>query len=306
MGGTPAKGPSSAAKDGAYHHSDHRAAYAFTYNNQDIWHNSFNWCPAASSFDAEIRAIECALEHATTRTTHSKVALVIDNKAAANALFNFGIQSSQMSVVRINNLLAPWLSEDPQRHLTVRFAPSHQGIDGNERADRLTKAGLELCPTNPPTILRSHFISQQCLANEQKWQALFQDRTYRGSQWLPIRRKKKRFKPAMSKAARNFFHELAKGEPSRLSRIAHVISNHAPTGEYRTHFFLEESTDCPKCDRRALQTRLHALTECPGYVDKFLSITDWGHNRQNAKALIGFLDRNPSAFMFSDVPLDVH
>ncbi|KAF8678998.1 hypothetical protein AX14_004602 [Amanita brunnescens Koide BX004] len=136
--------------DGAYHHSDHQAAYAFTYasNDRETWHKSFGWCPTALSFDAEIRAIEQALEHAITRTTYNKIALVIDNKAAANALFNFSIQSSQMSIVRINSLLAPWLSEDPKRHLTIRFTPSHQGIDGNERADRLTKARLELCPTN--------------------------------------------------------------------------------------------------------------------------------------------------------------
>ena len=294
--------------DGAYHHSDHRAAYAYTYATQDTatWHEAFSWCPAASSFDAEIRTIEHALEHAITRTHHAKVALVIDNKAAANALFNFGVQSSQMAIVRINNLLSPWLSEDPLRHLTIRFAPSHQGIDGNERADCLTKAGLELCPTNPPTILWSHFISQQRAASENQWQERFRDHTYRGSQWLPIRRKKKQFKPSMTKDARNFFHILAKGEPSHLSRIAHAITNHAPTGEYRTRFFPDDPTDCPRCNRRALQTRPHILTECPGYVNKFPSMTDWGNNRQNDKALIGFLDRNPLAFTFSDVPLDVH
>ncbi|KAF8641417.1 hypothetical protein AX14_009895 [Amanita brunnescens Koide BX004] len=294
--------------DRAYHHSDHRAAYAYTYATQDTatWHEAFGWCPTASSFDAEICAIEHALEHAITHTHHAKVALVIDNKAAANALFNFGVQSSQMAIVRINNLLSPWLSEDPLRHQTTRFAPSHQGIDGNERADRLTKAGLELCPTNPPTILQSHFISQQRAASENQWQERFCDHTYRGSQWLPIRRKKKRFKLSMTKDARNFFHILAKGEPSHLSRIAHAVTNHAPTGEYRTRFFPDDPTDCPRCNRQALQTRPHILTECPGYVNKFPSMTDWGNNRQNDKALIGFLDRNPSAFTFSDIPLDVH
>ena len=158
--------------DGAYHHSDHRAAYAYTYAAQEhaAWHEAFRWCPAASSFDAEICTIENALEHATTRTRHAKVVLVIDNKAAANTLFNFSVQSNQMAIVRINSLLSPWLSEDPQWHLTIQFAPSHQGIDGNERADHLTKAGLELCPTNPPKIMRSHFISQQRTANEKQWQ----------------------------------------------------------------------------------------------------------------------------------------
>ena len=160
-----------------------------------------------------------------------------------------------MSVVCINLLMNAWLAESPHRSLTIRFAPSHQGIDGNERADRLTKAGLGLCPTNPPQILRSHFLSQHRCRAEHDWQQRWKDTTYRGSQWLPIRRKKKTFKPSFAKDARNFFHNMAKGEASHLSCIAHVLTNHAPTGEYRTRFFPDEPTACPHCDENTLQTR---------------------------------------------------
>ena len=211
-----------------------------------------------------------------------------------------------MSVVRVNLLMNAWLADSPHRSLTLRFAPSHQGIDGNERADRLTKAGLGLCPTNPPQILRSHFLSQHRRCAEHNWQRRWKDTTYRGSQWLPIRRKKKIFKPSFTKDAHNFFHNMAKGEASHLSRIAHVLTNHAPTGEYRTRFFPSEPSACPHCNKDTLQTRRHILAECPRYVDSFPSMADWGKNRQNDKALIGFLDRNPSAFTFMDTPLDVH
>ncbi|KAF8646249.1 hypothetical protein AX14_009100 [Amanita brunnescens Koide BX004] len=292
--------------DGAYHHSDHKAAYAFTVFDSGSWYDRYGWCPAASSFDAEMRAIESTLEHIVTRTAHSNVTIIIDNKAAANALFNFDVKSSQMTVIRINALIAEWFANDQSRHLTIRFAPSHEGIPGNECADDLTKAGLGLCPMNPPTILRSHFIASQKRQAEAEWQRLWNDVTYRGSQWLPIRRKKKTFKPSFAKAARNFFHNLAKGEPSHLSRLAHVLTNHAPTGEYRTRFFLEEPTACPRCDENTLQTRHHIMSECPGYVNGFASMTDWGKLRNNDTLLMGFLDRNPLAFTFGDVPLDVH
>ncbi|KAF8643932.1 hypothetical protein AX14_009529 [Amanita brunnescens Koide BX004] len=271
-----------------------------------MWHDHYSWCPAASSFDAELRAIEAALEYATTKTSHEHVFLIIDNKAAATSLFNFDVKSSQMAIVRINLLLDSWLLEDTRRSLTIRFAPSHEGIDGNERADQLTKSGLELCPTNPPCILRSHFLSEHRRRAEHEWQRCWSDVTYRGSQWLPVRRKKKVFKPSLAKASRNFFHELAKGEPSRLSRIAHVLTNHAPTGEYRTRFFPNEPTACPHCDEDTLQTRRHILSECPWYVASFPSMTDWGKHRRNEVALTGFLDKNPSAFTFVDAPLDVH
>ena len=292
--------------DGAFHHNDYRAAFAFTIFHGGLWYDQYDWCPAASSFDAELRAIESALTYVTTRTACTHATLFVDNKAAANALFNFNVKSSQMSVIRINMLLNAWLSGDPLRSLVVRFTPSHEGITGNERADELTKAGLRLCPTNPPLILRSHFLSQHKRRAEHDWTQRWKDVTYRGSQWLPIRRKKKVFKPSFAKSSRNFFHNMAKGDASYLSRIAHVLTNHAPTGEYRTRFFPDEPTACPHCDEDTLQTRRHILAECPWYVASFPSLTDWGKNRRNDTALTGFLDKNPSAFTFVDTPLDVH
>ena len=292
--------------DGAFHHDDYKAAFAFTVFQNGTWYDQYDWCPAASSFDTELRAIEAALAHATTRTLCTRVTLFIDNKAAANSLFNFDVKSSQLSVVRINMLLNTWFLENPQRSLVIRFTPSHQGIIGNERADKLTKAGLQLCPTNPPLILRSHFLSLHKRHAEHNWQRRWKDTTYRGSQWLPIRRNKKVFKPSFAKTSRNFFHNMVKGDASHLSRIAHVLTNHAPTGEYQTRFFPDEPTACPHCDKTTLQTRRHVLTECPWYVGTFPSMTDWGKNRRNDKALIGFLDKNPSAFTFVDTPLDVH
>ena len=292
--------------DGAFHHDDYKAAFAFTILQSNTWYDHYDWCPAASSFDAELRAIEAALEYVTEKTSYDHIILFIDNKAAANSLFNFDVKSSQMSIVRINSLLIAWLAANLQRSLTIRFVPSHKGVIGNERADQLTKAGLERCPTNPPRILRSHFLSEQRHRAEHDWQRRWKDATYRGSQWLPIRRKKKVFKPSFAKHARNFFHNMAKGEPNHLSRIAHVLTNHAPTGEYRTRFFPGEATACPHCDEETLQTRRHILTECPWYVNNFPSMTDWGKYRQNDVTLIGFLDKNPSAFTFMDTPLDVH
>ena len=292
--------------DGAFHHRDYKAAFAFTVLQNDAWHDHYDWCPAASSFDAELRAIEAALAYATTRIHCTHITLFVDNKAAANSLFSFDVKSSQLSVIRINLLLDAWLLEGSQRSLTVRFTPSHEGIIGNERVDQLTKAGLGLCPTNPPLILRSHFLSIHRRRAERDWQRRWKDITYRGSQWLPIRRNKKVFKPSFAKTSRNWFHNMAKGDASHLSRIAHVLTNHAPTGEYRMRFFPDEPTACPRCDENALQMRRHILTECPGYVSTFSSMTDWGKNRRNDKALMGFLEKNPSAFTFMDCPLDVH
>ena len=291
--------------DGAYHHADNRASFAVCIRRHSTWTDFTNWCPAASSFDSELRAIEKAVEIITSSDAHH-AHLFCDNKAAANAIFNFEVKSNQMTVLRINHLLIDWLSANNSNELQVRFAPGHHGIEGNERADALTKTGLERCPTQPPAILRSHFVNSYKREQSDTWTHLFKDRTYRGSQWLPIRRKKKIFKPSATKAARDFFHNMAHGDASRLSRISYTMTNHAPTGEYRMRFFPDQPAHCPHCGKATLLSRRHILCECPRYVAKFLSLTDWGSQRHNDKALSGFLDKNPTAFSFGELPRDVH
>ncbi|KAF8686575.1 hypothetical protein AX14_003852 [Amanita brunnescens Koide BX004] len=67
--------------DGAYHHADNRASYAVCTTWHSTWSDFTDWCPAALSFDSEMRAIEKAIEIITSsnaRRTH----LFCDNKAA--------------------------------------------------------------------------------------------------------------------------------------------------------------------------------------------------------------------------------
>ncbi|KAF8644474.1 hypothetical protein AX14_009402 [Amanita brunnescens Koide BX004] len=211
-----------------------------------------------------------------------------------------------MLVLRINHLLIDWLATNTDNELHVRFAPGHSGIEGNERADTLTKAGLEKCPTQPPPILWSHFVNNYKHEQSDTWTCLFKDRTYRGSQWLPIRRKKKTFKPSGAKAARDFFHNMVHGDASHLSRISYAMTNHALTGEYRMCFFPDQPAHCPHCGETTLLSRRHILCECLRYVAKFPSLTDWGSQRHNDKSLSGFLDKNPTVFSFGELPRDVH
>ena len=291
--------------DGAYHHADHHASYTMCIRSNSTWSDFTDWCLATSSFDSEVHAIEKAIE-AITSSANQRAHLFCNNKAATNAIFNFEVKSSQMSILRINFLLIDWLSSHPDAELHIQFAPGHHGIEGNERADALTKAGLERCPMQPPLILRSHFVNSYKQEQSDVWTRLFKDHTYRGSQWLPVRRKKKTFKPSNAKSARNFFHNMAHRDPSHLSRISYAITNHAPTGEYRTRFFPNELAHCPHCGEETLQSRRHILCECLQYVTKFPSLTDWGSQRHNDKSLLGFLDKNPTAFTFGELPWDVH
>ena len=139
-----------------------------------------------------------------------------------------------------------------------------------------------------------------------QWRLLFASPSFKGQQWLPLRRKKKVFRPAVSnKAATRFFHDLADNDIGMLSRMARAITNHAPTGEYRRCFYPDREYCCPSCPQH-VQTRTHIFFHCSKYSSLHSSLTEWSRDRNNNKAWKLFFQCNPSAFMFGDLPDDIH
>ncbi|KAF8718609.1 hypothetical protein AX14_011709, partial [Amanita brunnescens Koide BX004] len=123
--------------DGAYWAKTSRASYAFTAFHASEWHDHYGWCPAGSSFDSEIAALEEAIQWAVVRRVPNPV-FFIDNKSVLLSFLSLDTHTSQLSSIRINMLLKDYLSTTDY---VVSFAhcPSHVGITGNDRADDLTK-----------------------------------------------------------------------------------------------------------------------------------------------------------------------
>ena len=231
--------------------------------------------------------------------------MFIDNKAALTSFLDTRVRSSHMATIRINSALMDYLSTQPTT-ITLRYCPSHSGIEGNDRADHLTKQGAAIAPLVPPRILISNFVGNHIKRMTLHWRILASSRSFRGQQWLPIRRKKKPFKPAIrNKATVNFFYNLSGNDIETLSRMARAITNHAPTGEYRLRFHPDLNTQCPTCPGQ-LMTRTHVLFSCPRYVSLSTSLTNWRRDRHNDKSWKLFFTRNVTAFTFGDLPDDVH
>ena len=211
-----------------------------------------------------------------------------------------------MASIRINEILRDRLSTNDDASFSFRYCPSHSGIEGNDRADRLTKRGAALAPIVPPGILLSNFINDYTKQMTLHWRVLFASRSFKGQQWLPLRQRKKVFKPAIrNKAATRFFYDLADNDIGTLSHMARAITNHAPTGEYRRQFYPNRKHCCPSCPQR-VQARMHILFHCSKYSPIHSLLTDWSHDKHNSKVWKLFFQRNPSAFTFGDLPDDVH
>ena len=291
--------------DGAYYHKTARASYAFSAFHDRTWHDTTGWCPTGSSFDAELAALEEALQWAVVRQINDPI-FFIDNKAVLLSFLDLDTHSSQAASVRINLLLHDFLSKSDST-ISFAYCPSHVGIQGNERADQLTKQGAALGPATPIRILRSNFINEFKRDMNKYWQILAKSQTYKGRGWLPIRRKRRLFKPSIvNKKNRSFFMTLATNDIETTSRMARALTNHAPTGEYRRRFHPNSPTYCKHCGPSVEHTREHTLCFCPAYAPLAVSITDWKHNRENDKSWKKFFQDNPSAFTFGDLPEDVH
>ena len=143
--------------DGAYWSKTARSSYAFTAFHNNTWVDHYGWCPAGSSFDSELAALEEAIQWAVVHRISNPIFLV-DNKAVLTTFLDLTTHSSQMSSIRINALIHDFLSTTTH-NMSFGYCPSHVGIDGNERADRLTKTGAAMGPTPPARMLRSNFIN---------------------------------------------------------------------------------------------------------------------------------------------------
>ncbi|KAF8703069.1 hypothetical protein AX14_014235 [Amanita brunnescens Koide BX004] len=136
--------------DGAFWNKSSRGSYSFTVFHNGLWSDFSGWCPAGSSFDAEIVALEEAVQWACVQKIDKPV-FFVDNKAVLSSFLDTQVRPSQMATVRINEILCDRLTTSTAS-FSFRYCPSHSGINGNERADRLTKNGAALAPMSPPVF----------------------------------------------------------------------------------------------------------------------------------------------------------
>ncbi|KAF8696580.1 hypothetical protein AX14_001506 [Amanita brunnescens Koide BX004] len=292
--------------DGAFWSKSSRASYAFTIFHNNAWHDVSGWCPAGSSYDAEITALEEAIQWAIVQRIEDPI-FFVDNKAVLTSFLNLDTHSSQLSSIRINMLLQEYLSSSTSSTISFAYCPSHEGVEGNERADRLTKHGAAMGPTPPIRILRSNFLNEFKRDMSRHWRILAKSQTYKGRNWIPIRQRRRFFKPDLvNKNKRRFFMTTSGNDIQTLSRMARAVTNHAPTGEYRKRFHPTLPSHCNFCGPNVEHTRAHVLFSCPQYVSLAPSFTDWKRSRTNNISWKTFFQDNPSAFTFGDLPEDVH
>jgi ribonuclease HI len=184
----------------------------------------------AEVYDAEIVGALKGLQHAATiAPTGTTITVALDSTTAITALRGWPGDSSQQEALDFSKLAQ-------EKGATVKWAPGHKDIAGNERADQLAKMGTQdIGPGTRPTIA---FIRRRA---REEARGSFQEwwDTARPESYAPLQLKAKLSCPA----------ELRVERPL-LQRLLAARSGHGDFAEYHERFNHDEANLHCSCGRR--------------------------------------------------------
>jgi ribonuclease HI len=209
--------------------------------------------------------------HLISTENHSNIAfaLGVDNQAAIKA-FHTNHRNPGQHIAREIQRVAEKVQKRRNKakySLTIRWMVGHEGIEGNEKADREAKKAAEgmssdrkllpvylrkPLPTNPAAVKRAY---QDML--KRKW-AIKWRRSPRGRRAGQIEE---------STPLKKLLISISQSELSReaASQIAQLRIGHAPFNQYLKHIGRVDSNRCPAC-RADTETTKHYLLLCPAYA----------------------------------------
>jgi ribonuclease HI len=261
------------------------------YENKEVFARSIGLGSRAEVYDGEIVALSYAAGFASSFSkqkpdiTHWQ--FFSDSSASIQSIFNTSPKPGQLYCSNFYRKTVEFLDADPSHTVEIAWTPSHTGIEGNERADELAKAGTELASEAAWNRSRSNAIRMNKKRSEMEWQKQWADRSVFGRFAIA-----NQIPPSLKPTER-----LKKTKREVFGRLVQCRTGHAHLGEYYSKFVPTKNIDCP-CGEE-FQTREHVLRACPWYeqhrhilrkVSADISLSDILGTEKGISALIDFLD----------------
>ncbi|KAF8623883.1 hypothetical protein AX15_006151 [Amanita polypyramis BW_CC] len=283
--------------DGSFKNLVGTAAYAFWANHTLI--NSFaTQVNAHSAYDAEIQAIQLAFEQLKL-LPFKRVTLLINNEAAAKTIWRTDYHNLQYVSIKAMVHFREWVTllKTKEFILNVSWCPAHMNVQENDLVDSMASE-VVIKDEESKTTLESE-IRRIKIDEYDKWNKATRQYNALGHGYLALKYKGRRIGPSLGTRKKAFI-EASKDNITMMARLTRLLTNHAPTGEYRQRFFPSESTKCNFDDE--FHSRTHILTKCAGYENKFKNL-EWLRRRKDGlEKVVKFLDRNKKAVTFGDAP----
>ena len=236
-----------------------------------VWKERGRWASITAhmgfnqeAFDAECAALERALEVATRRRKPAeRVTIFSDAQAALARIASDEPGPGQLYALKAREWVGRLRRTRPGMSIELRCCPAHEGVEGNERADREANVAAEEPDGRGVEWLgytdrygRRRMPLPRSIANirrevaEKKWVEA-RDRSER-----KIRRKKYKMPEKLRQQA-----VVARG-PKRLAERFHQLrTGHCRTGQYLEWTKYSDTAACGWCQHKT-QTREHLLKHC--------------------------------------------
>jgi ribonuclease HI len=233
------------------------AGYAVAWRNGQTWegiktHMGFN----QEAYDAECAALARALETAAKSVpTPSQVTIFTDAQAAIRRMSTDEPGPGQKYALEARQHIAALRTAMPDITIEIRWCPAHEGVEGNEQADKWAKLAADEPDT--PGVEWPEEARPRSLANikreiaEKKWAE--------AREWAGGRTSKKKYKMPRSQKP----DSTVAGSTKRLAaRFYQLKTGHCLTGEYLHWTKSRQTPQCWWCPHPR-QTREHLLKGCP-------------------------------------------
>ena len=232
--------------DGSKTESGVGASFIAYKNDGSVVQRKFKLNATCSVFQAELFAIDKALEWAEQRLKNS-LTIFSDSLSSLHAIENRS--NSHPLVVSIHARLH---NLENNHSISFAWTKAHAGINGNEEADRLAKEATiqrRACEYNNfPLSHAKYNIKQTC---RQEWNREYIS-AVQGSGtrlWLPTIDHAEKFVNAFGVSF----------------EMTQVMTNHGYHLQYLNRFNIASNALCP-CDKKNTQTIEHLIKQCPRYA----------------------------------------
>jgi len=205
----------------------------------------------------------------TERRGNATFALGVDNQAATSA-FHSALRNPGHHLAREILQVANRTQKRRRKgryKLTIRWTAGHEGIKGNEDADREAKRAAEgLTPDKwaLPPYLRKPLLINPAAAKRDHHEGL---KKIWKKEWTATARGQKAARIDGTTPSKKFLKSVSQTELSRIdaSRIAQLRLGHAPVNKYLKRMGRVDSARCPACGDDE-ETPEHFLIHCPSYA----------------------------------------
>jgi len=263
-----------------------------TWVSGSIIHKTKQHALKVTTTEAELFAIRCGISYATSVPETHTINVVTDSIHAAMRIFDYSRHPYQYHTIPILKDIHSFVSHHPDCHIIFWDCPSKAEWPPHLRADTDSKQQVPSFYHFPCKTSWDFCRKEECDSLVNLWKMYFQATDWKGRQFLDLTDDKGAIiEPAYTKGGawlKNF-----QNSPSLCARATRMITNYAPTGEYRQRFFPNKPRNCP-CDKTTFETREHIIFNCPLY-DKSWRLID-----NTLKFHLTFLELNPRAFCFQD------